>query len=129
MREAPRFDSADSFGSLLLLLAVLRGPDGCPWDREQAPADHLRHLAEEAAEAAAALAGEGDPLEEAADVFLNATLLLEAVAREAGRHPDDLLADLHQKLVRRHPHVFGPESAADAAAAVAAWQRAKESEG
>ena len=129
MHEAPLFDGSDSFGSLLSLLEVLRGPEGCPWDREQTPADHLRHLGEEAAEAAAALAGDGNLGEEAADVFLNAALLLEAVARAAGRQPGDLLADLHQKLVRRHPHVFGTDSAADTAAAIASWQRAKEREG
>lgn len=128
MRAPPTFDRGRPFGSLLALLATLRGPDGCPWDREQTAADHLDHLAKEAEEARAALDAPTRLVEEAADVFLNAAMLLVAASEGAGSDPASSLQALHAKLVRRHPHVFGEETATTPAEAVAAWNRAKAAE-
>jgi MazG family protein len=112
---------------LVELVARLRAPDGCPWDREQTLADVRAYLLEEAHEAAAAidagdleaLAGElGDLLFQAAFV---ARLGEEAGAFSAGDAIDRSLA----KMIARHPHVFGGEELADAAAVARAWERRK----
>ncbi|MDZ7707990.1 MAG: MazG nucleotide pyrophosphohydrolase domain-containing protein [Trueperaceae bacterium] len=115
---------------LLATLRALRAPDGCPWDREQTHESLRPHLLEEAAEAVDALAGgvEADMVEELGDVLLHVGFHA-VIAEEDGRwaYPDIERA-LVEKLVRRHPHVFGDERAEDAAEVEATWARVKASE-
>lgn len=115
---------------LLATLRALRAPDGCPWDREQTH-DSLRpHLLEEAAEAVDALASGHDPhvVEELGDVLLQVAFHA-VIAEEEGRFDyGDVEDAIEGKLIRRHPHVFGDESAADAAAVEATWARVKAAE-
>lgn len=115
---------------LLATLRALRAPDGCPWDREQTHESLRPHLLEEAAEAVDALAGGVDDeiVEELGDVLLHVGFHA-VIAEEDGRwsYPD-IERTLVEKLVRRHPHVFGDERAADAAEVEATWARVKASE-
>ena len=92
----------------------LRQPDGCPWDREQTHRSLARNMVEEAYEAVEAM--EADDLEhlreELGDV-LEQVVLNAQIAADAGAFTiDDVARDLNEKLVRRHPHVFGEHDAA-----------------
>jgi XTP/dITP diphosphohydrolase len=115
---------------LLATLRALRAPDGCPWDREQTHESLRPHLLEEAAEAVDALAAgrAEEVVEELGDVLMQVAFHA-VIAEEAGRWGyDDVERVLVEKLVRRHPHVFGDDEAADAAAVEATWARVKAQE-
>lgn len=115
---------------LLETLRALRAPDGCPWDREQTHESLRPHLLEEAAEAVDALAAgdDGAMVEELGDVLLHIAFHA-VIAEEAGRWEfADVERTLNDKLIRRHPHVFGDEDATDAAAVEATWARIKAEE-
>ena len=99
----------ERFERLVDIVRRLRAPGGCPWDREQTH-DSLRpYVLEEAREVVAAI-GEGRPTalcEELGDLLLQ-VVLHAAIAEEAGAFgPGDIVDGLADKLVRRHPHVFG----------------------
>lgn len=118
------------FAGLVAILARLRAPDGCPWDREQTHESLVKYLLEESAEAVEAVRS-GDPLhlaEELGDVLLQVVFHAQ-IAAEAGRFTiDDVVAGIAAKMVRRHPHVFG-EARADTAADVKdLWQVIKDKE-
>lgn len=115
---------------LLDTLRALRAPDGCPWDRAQTHESLRPHLLEEAAEAVDALGSGVDEaiVEELGDVLLHIGLHA-VIAEEQGRWGfADIERALVEKLVRRHPHVFGDEVAADADAVEATWARIKAEE-
>jgi ATP diphosphatase len=125
--DAPRAD----LERLLDLVAVLRGPGGCPWDREQGLGDVRAYLLEEAHEAAAAI-DRGDWQELAGELgdLLFQVAFVACVAREAGAFDlGEVIAGSHRKMVARHPHVFGEAEARDAAAVRQAWERRKLDEG
>ncbi|HXO29376.1 MAG TPA: nucleoside triphosphate pyrophosphohydrolase [Thermoanaerobaculia bacterium] len=112
---------------LLDLVERLRAPDGCPWDREQGLGEVRAYLLEEAHELAAAIDG-GDWREIAGELgdLLFQAAFIGRLAAEAGAF--DLAAAIdgvRRKMVARHPHVFGDEELADAAAVRAAWERRK----
>lgn len=113
------------------LIATLRGENGCPWDRVQKPDDVLSDLIEEAYELqwARASGSEGDLLEELADVVFVLTFAIALIQEE---HPDYTLERLvdvaHEKIKRRHPHVFGDEVARTREEGLAHWDRMKEEE-
>lgn len=120
-----------TFSDLLSIMARLRAPDGCPWDREQTHATLLPHLIEEAYEFIDA-AQEGDAAhmrEELGDVLLQVVFHAQ-VAREAGTFDiDGVIHELATKLVRRHPHVFGTAAGVDTADKVTAqWDEIKRAE-
>ena len=129
----------EEFQRLRDIVAELRGPEGCPWDRAQTLRDIARHLIEEAAEVADAVSeagGAGSPhvCEELGDVLTN-VLLASRIAEESGAFSvDDVARVVREKLVRRHPHVFGePEvvrenRASNAGEALQRWERAKSEE-
>lgn len=140
MTESPR--SVD-LGPLLDLVARLRAPDGCPWDREQRLPDVRAYLLEEAHETAAAIdnvsdldldldlpqATEGSGWNElAAELgdLLFQVVFIARLAEEAGAFSLTQVIDgVHRKMVARHPHVFGDEVAADAESVRQAWERRK----
>lgn len=105
----------------------LRGPDGCPWDREQTHASLAPHAVEEVYELLDAIAS-GDPdaiREELGDVLLQVVFHAQ-VAEDADDFTiDDVAEGIAAKLVRRHPHVFGDVEVADADAVMANWERLK----
>jgi ATP diphosphatase len=122
--------SEENFRELLLLVARLRGPDGCPWDRAQTKPDIGRYLIEEAYEVLEALEGSPDHLREELGDLLFHILLLARMAEEAGEFTTaDLLAEITAKMIRRHPHVFGDVTARrDEAAIKVTWARIKAEE-
>jgi MazG family protein len=115
---------------LLATVARLRAPDGCPWDRAQTLASLAPHLLEEAFEAAEALAtGAAEAARaELGDVLVN-VVLLSQIAAEAGQFDLAAVAGVAaQKLVRRHPHVFGEQKVDGQEAAYRNWERQKQAE-
>lgn len=118
------------FESFVRLIAALRAPEGCPWDREQTHRSIAKNMVEEAYEAVHTI--ETDDVaglrEELGDVLLQ-VVLQSQIAADAGEFTiDDVVADIADKIVRRHPHVFG-EAVADTAQEVSAtWDEIKRAE-
>ncbi len=115
---------------LLDIMRTLRAPDGCPWDQEQTHESLRPYLLEEAAEAVDALAS-GDAAamrEELGDVLLQIAFHA-VIAEETGAFSyQDIETGIVEKLVRRHPHVFGEVRVRDAAEVFRNWQAIKASE-
>lgn len=117
-------------GGLLELVEVMdRLRRECPWDREQTHESLARHLLEEAYEVLEALdsGDRGHLREELGDLLLQVVFHARIAAEDpcAPWDLDDVAADITAKLVRRHPHVFGASSAADAAAVEVIWEQQK----
>jgi ATP diphosphatase len=112
---------------LLDLVARLRAPDGCPWDREQSLPDVRAYLLEEAHELAGAIdAGDWTELGEELGDMLFQVAFIGRLAEEAGAFSvSQVIDNVHRKMVERHPHVFGDEVLADAEAVRQAWERRK----
>jgi uncharacterized protein YabN with tetrapyrrole methylase and pyrophosphatase domain len=112
---------------LLELVETLRGPDGCPWDREQTLADARTYLIEEAHEAAAAAAAEDwDAIAgELGDLLFQVAFIARLGEEHGALEPGDVIGRIHRKMVARHPHVFGDEAAETAEEVLAAWERRK----
>jgi XTP/dITP diphosphohydrolase len=132
VRGAYLFRRAEkSLGTLAFVMARLRGPDGCPWDAKQTHDSLLPHLIEEAEEVAEAInegTHGGELEEELGDVLLQVAFHAQLGADE-GRFDFATIADvLVAKLIRRHPHVFGDVSVADADEVVRNWNRIKQEE-
>jgi tetrapyrrole methylase family protein/MazG family protein/ATP diphosphatase len=111
-------------------MQMLLGPQGCPWDREQSLSSLRQYVLEEAHEVAEALDG-GDLTqlkEELGDLTLQVVFLSELGRRLGAFGPDDVLVGLAEKLIRRHPHVFGEASAATSADVRRRWETIKEEE-
>jgi MazG family protein len=122
--------SGVGFQSLCQIVARLRGPGGCPWDREQTHDSLLPALIEEAYETAGAVRADDTAnfREELGDLLLLVVMHAE-IAREAGRfNIDDVLGDVTEKLIRRHPHVFGESDARDSGAVLKQWESIKRAE-
>ena len=120
----------DHFAKLCEIVAKLRAPGGCPWDREQTHESLLPALIEEAYETAGALRAKDDAnfREELGDLLLLIVMHAE-IAREGGRfNIDNVLADVTEKLIRRHPHVFGKSDARDSDAVLKQWESIKRTE-
>ncbi|MCC7019659.1 MAG: MazG family protein [Ardenticatenales bacterium] len=126
----PPLPRVGSLLSLAEVIAHLRAPDGCPWDREQTHESLRPYLLEEAYEAVAAIDG-GDPellAEELGDVLLQ-VVLHSQLAVEAGDFSlSDVIRHVTEKLIRRHPHVFGDVQADTPAEVLANWDRLKAAE-
>src|SRR3970040_1480591 len=118
------------FEDLVSLMARLRAPDGCPWDRAQTPQSLRTYLLEETYEALDAIE-RNDPRalkDELGDLLLQ-VLFHAQMAAEQGRFSiDAVLTELHDKLVRRHPHVFGTAKADRPEQAVVNWGALKAAE-
>jgi MazG family protein len=111
-------------------MTCLRAPDGCPWDREQTPATLKPQLLEECYEVLEAIDTGSAPhlTEELGDLLLHVVFQAQ-IAREAGHFTfADVANGISDKLVRRHPHVFGHEKIADAQSVVTLWHQLKSDE-
>ncbi len=125
------------FESLVELVALLRDPEeGCPWDLEQTHQSLSKYLEEETNETLEVLDGfsgnDGGDFEalkdELGDVLLQ-VLLHSQLAQESGRfNIDDVLTNLSNKLIRRHPHVFGDSKASTIEEVTEQWERIKSDE-
>jgi len=122
-----------TFNDLVTLMDRLRSPDGCPWDREQTYATLAPMLLEEAYEAFDALeeARQGRPdalREELGDLLFQITFFAR-VAKERGEfNIEDVINEVHAKMVRRHPHVFGDTKASDSNEVLRNWEAIKAEE-
>lgn len=113
-----------AFEKLVALMARLRSPSGCPWDREQTHATLRTYLIEEAYEVLDALESTDDAkfAEELGDLLLQ-VLFHAQIAREEGRFSiADVIREIYEKMIRRHPHVFGEARAKDAAEVLRNWE-------
>src|SRR5262249_3955879 len=122
-----------TFADLVELMDRLRSPGGCPWDREQTYATLAPMLLEEAYEAfdaleEARLGRPEDLREELGDLLFQITFFAR-VAEERGEfNIDDVIDEVHAKMVRRHPHVFGDTTADDSAEVLRNWEAIKAEE-
>jgi tetrapyrrole methylase family protein/MazG family protein len=120
----------DQWQTLVEIIARLRAPDGCPWDRKQTHASLREHLLEECYEALEAL-DEGDSeklCQELGDILLQIVLQAQ-IATESGEFElTDVLTSINTKLIHRHPHVFGSEKVKDAAEVAHNWEILKQEE-
>ena len=109
--------STNSFAKLCDIVARLRAPEGCPWDREQTNASLVPQLLEEAYEVAGAVYADDDVnlREELGDLLLLIVMHAQIAAEENRFDIDEITREINEKLVRRHPHVFAVEDAASAA--------------
>ncbi len=123
-------DNPSALDSLLWVVERLRAPDGCPWDRRQTHESLRRYLPEEAHEAAAAIA-DGDPAhlaEELGDVLLQIALHAQ-IGNENGDFAfSDVVRALTEKMVHRHPHVFGDVAVDGVDDVLRNWEDLKEVE-
>ncbi|MDE0341789.1 MAG: nucleoside triphosphate pyrophosphohydrolase [Deltaproteobacteria bacterium] len=127
MGEDKRQTTGGLFEELVGVMARLRGEGGCPWDREQTHASLKRYAVEETYELLEAIDQDDAAAirDELGDVLLQ-VLFHAQMAREDGRFAiEEVMAGLRDKLVRRHPHVFGDEHASDAGAVLRNWERIK----
>lgn len=118
------------FHQLCDIVAKLRAPDGCPWDREQTNETLLPGLIEEAYEVAGAVRAQDDRnlREELGDLILVAVMHAQ-IAEEGGRFDiSGVLEDVATKLIRRHPHVFGESGVRDTDGVVKQWEAIKREE-
>ncbi len=115
---------------LVGLMQRLLGPGGCPWDREQTFESLRKYVLEEACEVIDAIdSGRHDLLkEELGDLLLQVVFQAELARNQAGFSIDDVIAGIVDKLVHRHPHVFGDLTAKDADEVLANWERIKAEE-
>src|ERR1700674_5694015 len=112
---------------LLQIMARLRGPGGCPWDREQTHQSIRHNLIEECYEAIDALDEKkmDDFRDELGDLLLQVVFHAQ-MAQDAGKFKfDDVAKSISDKLVRRHPHVFGNKTAKDSADVLRQWEAIK----
>src|SRR5258705_9492569 len=122
-----------TFIDLVALMDRLRSPGGCPWDREQTYATLAPMLLEEAYEAFDALeeAREGRPSalrEELGDLLFQITFFARVASERGEFNIDDVIDQVHEKMVRRHPHVFGDTEAGDSAEVLRNWEAIKAEE-
>ena len=118
------------FEKLREIVAKLRAPGGCPWDAEQTNESLLPALIEEAYEVAGAVRAKDDAnfREELGDLLLLIVMHAEIAAESDRFKIDSVIREVTEKLVRRHPHVFGQSDARDSGAVVRQWEAIKREE-
>ncbi|MBD8028555.1 nucleoside triphosphate pyrophosphohydrolase [Ureibacillus sp. Re31] len=112
------------------IIATLRGPDGCPWDQKQTHESLKKYLLEEAHEFLAAIDEEDDfgMVEELGDVLLQVFLHAQIGEDNGYFNLEEVLASISEKMIRRHPHVFGEVNVENADEVVANWDAIKKQE-
>jgi uncharacterized protein YabN with tetrapyrrole methylase and pyrophosphatase domain len=118
------------FEKLVAVMARLRAPGGCPWDREQTHATLRTYLIEEAYEVLDALDSTDDSkfAEELGDLLLQVLFHAQIAHEEKRFSITDVIREIHDKMVRRHPHVFGTTTAKTAADVLRNWEIIKKQE-
>jgi tetrapyrrole methylase family protein / MazG family protein len=126
----PALERRPAFRDLVAVVARLRAPDGCPWDREQTYTSLKRFVLEESYEVLEAI-DSGDPerlCDELGDLLLQVVLQAQ-LGREDGYFDiRDVIAGITDKLIRRHPHVFGDVQVANSAEVLVNWEQLKRAE-
>ncbi|MBL8120669.1 MAG: nucleoside triphosphate pyrophosphohydrolase, partial [Anaerolineae bacterium] len=126
----PALGNMSSFEQFQEIIAHLRAPEGCPWDREQTHLSLRRYLLEEAHEVLEALdAEDSDALyKEMGDLLLQIVLHTQIAIDEGEFKMPDVLANVNRKMINRHPHVFGDAEAKTAGEVLSNWERLKQAE-
>lgn len=120
-----------TFDELVETFAILRGPNGCPWDKKQTHESLIKCLKDECQELIDAIEKKDDEnmKEELGDVLLQVLMHSQLAAEEGKFTIQDVMDGLYDKLHRRHPHVFGDHAkAATAEEALAVWREMKKKE-
>lgn len=133
MQGAVTSSAESELTRLIEIVAKLRGPDGCPWDREQTPQSMIPYLLEEAYEVVETLE-DGDIAElqkELGDLLLHIVMQAQMAEEENTFKLRDSIYSINEKLIRRHPHVFGDNNNESKRIEDARenWERVKKSEG
>lgn len=119
-----------AFEAFQEIVAHLRAPDGCPWDREQTHLSLRQHLLEETYEALEAIDSEdlNGVREELGDLLLQIVLHAQIAFEEGEFTINDVIKGIYEKIVHRHPHVFGDTSLNDVVGVLQNWEKLKEQE-
>jgi tetrapyrrole methylase family protein/MazG family protein len=126
----PSLGEGTSFESFAEIVAHLRAPDGCPWDKEQTHESLRKHLLEESYEAITAIdSGDfTDMREEFGDLLLQIVLQSQIANEEKQFNMNEVIQGIHSKIVRRHPHVFGDLELEGVQGVLLNWEKLKENE-
>ena len=126
----PALGEGTSLESFAEIVAHLRAPNGCPWDREQTHESLRKHLLEESYEAISAIdSGNFDDMrEEFGDLLLQVVLQSQIANEERQFNINQVIQGIHSKIVRRHPHVFGDLELDGVQGVLANWEKLKEKE-
>ena len=126
----PALAEGTSFESFAEIVAHLRAPDGCPWDKEQTHETLRKHLLEESYEAISAIdSGDfTDMREEFGDLLLQIVLQSQIANEEGQFNVNQVVQGIHSKIVRRHPHVFGELELNNVGGVLTNWEKLKEAE-
>ncbi len=119
-----------AIGQLLAVMAKLRSPEGCPWDREQSHLSLRFHAVEEVYELMDAIeaADDHEMVEELGDLLLQVVFHCQLASERKAFSFDDVSKSITDKLIRRHPHVFGDAKAETVDAVWAQWEQIKKAE-
>jgi len=124
-------ENLDTFAALVEIIAKLRSPEGCPWDRAQTHASIKGNLVEETYEVLEAI-DEQDMsklCEELGDLLMQIVLQSQMASEDKDFEISDVVRKINEKLIRRHPHVFGDAKAEDAKQVITNWEALKREEG
>ena len=129
MPEAPD-KSIEPIERLRSIVRILRGPGGCPWDIEQTQQSLIPNILEEAYEAADAIRTENREhiIEELGDLLLQVVMQCEIASESNDFILEDAANEISEKLIRRHPHVFGDEEINDSESVLNKWEEIKREE-
>jgi tetrapyrrole methylase family protein/MazG family protein len=121
---------SNAFQRLVELMATLRGPEGCPWDRKQTPESLKPFLVEECYEVVDAIEdGSPDKVREELGDLLFQIVFHARIAEEAGQFTmNDVITAIHEKMIRRHPHVFGDDKLSTDKEVLSNWEEIKRKE-
>src|SRR5690606_35641611 len=126
----PSLGEGTSFEAFAEIVAHLRAPDGCPWDKEQTHQTLRKHLLEESYEALSAI--DADDVqgmrEEFGDLLLQIILNAQIASESKDFNMTEVLKHIYDKIVRRHPHVFGDVKLDGVDDVLQNWERLKEKE-
>jgi MazG family protein len=130
-KKSPRpQNTGPAFAKLATVMARLRAPGGCPWDREQTHSTLRTYLIEEAYEVLDALDSHDDAkfAEELGDLLLQVLFHAQIAAEQRRFSIHDVIREIHDKMIRRHPHVFGTVNAKTSAEVLRNWEQIKKHE-
>lgn len=119
-----------SFDDFLEIIAQLRAPGGCPWDIKQTHESLRECLTEETGEVIDAINNKDDAnlCEELGDLLLQVVMHAQIAAEDGRFTMDDIIQEISEKMIRRHPHVFGGETAATVEEGLSLWEQIKKEE-
>jgi len=122
--------SNQEFQKLIDIMDILRGPDGCPWDAKQTPQTLKRYILEESYEVVDAVeSGETDNiLEELGDLLFQIVFMAKLFAEKKAFNMNDVINAIADKMIRRHPHIFGDTTVKDADQVKENWEKIKAAE-